>query len=76
MIRIIQIILLFSFFTQQIIPYGYADAVKHSLIPQLPAPQGIVTLSKPYQPLNIQGLTVNPKNPLAFNFIVDAGQTK
>lgn len=39
----------------------------------LPVPGSMVTLSSTYHPTIIRGLTINPENPLKFDFLVDSG---
>ncbi len=41
----------------------------------LPEPGTMVSLSSAYKPTLIKGLTLNPKNPFVFDFIIDAGNS-
>ena len=43
-------------------------------INQLPLPGTMVGVSKPFAPLALKGLIVNPQKPLEFQFIVDTGK--
>jgi hypothetical protein len=63
----------------------FAFVVSSTTIPQivyaapllgLPEPGNMVSLSAPFQPAIIKGLTVNKSNPFQFDFIVDVGQDK
>ena len=42
----------------------------------LPAPGQMIRLSKPFAPLGLQGLKVDPKDPMRFDFILRQGQNK
>jgi hypothetical protein len=42
----------------------------------LPVPGTMVSLSPKFDPILLKGLTVNPKDPFAFDFIVDPGQNR
>ncbi len=42
----------------------------------LPAPGSMVTVSPAYTPVIARGLKVHPENPLLFDFIIDAGDSK
>ncbi|MCR4336181.1 MAG: hypothetical protein NUV91_00020, partial [Candidatus Omnitrophica bacterium] len=41
----------------------------------LPQPGTKITLSAPYQPLVIKGVTINPEDPMTFDFIIDIGDS-
>ena len=68
--RLLCIWIVISFLTSFIIPPpgGYAQTVLN-----LPTPGTMVSLSSTYTPVLIKGLKINPKNPLAFDFIVETG---
>ncbi len=44
-------------------------------IPRLPAPGTMVNLTPPFVPALIKGVTIDPQNPLQFDFIIDIGDT-
>ncbi len=52
-------------------------AVAQSLptILNLPVPGAQVNLSPSFKPVLLKGMTINPENPLAFDFIVNAGDS-
>ncbi len=41
---------------------------------ELPAPGQLVTLSAPFKPVLLRGITVHPQNPYQFDFIFSAGE--
>lgn len=48
-------------------------AVQAQSVLNLPLPGSMVTLSQGYVPSMIKGLTIDPTNPLQFDFIIDSG---
>ena len=56
------------FLTTSIIPPSYAQAIGSLVDPVPVIPAG------GFIPTHIEGLTINPDNPLQFQFIVDYGQ--
>lgn len=60
-----------------VLPSGiaYAQLITNPMLP-LPAPGVMLKPSTGFTPLILQGVTVNPENPLELNFIVDTGDTK
>ncbi len=44
-------------------------------VSQLPAPGSMVGVSSSFDPIVLKGLIINPKKPLEFQFVVDAGGT-
>lgn len=42
----------------------------------LPAPGTMIGVSPAFEPAIIKGITINPDNPLMFDFLIDVGQTK
>ena len=69
--RIISSIIAFAFLFSFAIPPNYAQSTQSIL--NLPAPGTMVSASPGYTPCLIKGITVDLKNPLAFDFIVDTG---
>lgn len=48
----------------------------HATTLDLPAPGSMVSLSAQYVPVLVKGITIHPDNPLAFDFIIDTGDSK
>jgi|GEM_PF-1744198 len=64
--------LVFVFACGVIIPLDIAQA---QVVPMLPLPGTMVTQSPGYMPALIKGITIDPQNPLAFDFIIDTGDS-
>ncbi|MCC6758537.1 MAG: hypothetical protein IT395_02780 [Candidatus Omnitrophica bacterium] len=62
-----------SAFLFQLIFYP-ASAVRAELLPNLPAPGTMVSLTDRFEPLMLLGMALNAQNPLLFEFLVDRGQ--
>lgn len=60
---------LLMFLSGMILPPAYAQTM-----PDLPAPGTKVELSKKFTPCLLKGVTIDPINPLAFDFLIDKGQ--
>ncbi len=69
--RCISLVILITFVITSIIPPSYAQAIF-----ALPAVGEMVNLTPIFNPPIVAGLSIDPKNPLAFNFIVDTGDDK
>ncbi|MBF0385154.1 MAG: hypothetical protein HQL27_04715, partial [Candidatus Omnitrophica bacterium] len=50
------------------------NIVQAQTVLNLPVPGSMVGLSAAFQPIVIKGLTINPDNPLRFDFIIDQGE--
>ncbi|OGX60464.1 MAG: hypothetical protein A2306_09465 [Omnitrophica WOR_2 bacterium RIFOXYB2_FULL_38_16] len=62
-----------SFIFCSVIPGpGFAQSIA---MLNLPLPGAMVTISLPFVPVLLKGMTINPDDPLKFNFIVDSGNT-
>jgi len=69
--RRIASLMILGFFTISIvIPPQYAHAQS---VLNLPAPGTMITMSVPYSPAIVKGITIYPDNPLKFDFIIDPG---
>ncbi|MBF0521675.1 MAG: hypothetical protein HQL24_01315 [Candidatus Omnitrophica bacterium] len=73
MYRIFSAFIAFSFMLSSIIPASYGQIAPLQAI-NLPIPGQIVTQSSAYAPAIVKGITINPKNPLQFDFLVDSGE--
>ena len=67
--RIVSIFILIPFVTTYPIQ-SYAQVL------QLPAPGVVIPPSLAFEPAVIKGITINPQNPLQFDFLIDQGETK
>jgi|GEM_PF-2050092 len=68
--RSVSILTLFVFLLSSVLP-SYAQSVLN-----LPVPGTMVGPSLAFVPVLLKGMTIDPKNPLYFDFIVDSGNTK
>ena len=67
--------ILFTFlFTVLTPPNGYAQIMPQTVL-NLPVPGAMVPLSPGYNPAIIRGITIQPDNPLEFDFVIDKGDT-
>ncbi|MEI7999522.1 MAG: hypothetical protein WCH62_08470, partial [Candidatus Omnitrophota bacterium] len=53
------------------VPFARADEALN-----LPLPGAMMSLSDPYEPVLVKGLTVHKDNPFMFDFVVDVGNTQ
>ncbi len=72
--KILFIWIIVSFLTITLVPNGYVQTSSSALL-NLPAPGTMVKGGEHFQPVMIHGLTVNPEDPLAFDFIISTGDT-
>ena len=70
--RAVSVILTFVFSFGVVFPPYIAEA---QVLPMLPLPGVMVTPTPGYMPALIKGITVHPENPLAFDFIIDTGDS-
>ncbi|MEW5895222.1 MAG: hypothetical protein AB1650_05655, partial [Candidatus Omnitrophota bacterium] len=70
--RIISTFLLIIFTFGMILP---PDIARAQVIPMMPLPGSLVVQTPGYIPALIKGITVHPENPLAFDFIIDTGES-
>ena len=68
--RLFSTVVCIAFFVNSL---QYASAQDFS-VNQLPVPGSMVNVSKPFIPLSLKGLIVNPQKPLEFQFLVDTGK--
>ncbi|MDD3375574.1 MAG: NUDIX domain-containing protein [Candidatus Omnitrophica bacterium] len=66
----VSILIIFVFLLSSVLP-SYAQSVLN-----LPVPGTMVNLSPAFVPVLLKGMTIDSKNPLYFDFIVDSGNTK
>jgi len=71
--RIVSLILILIFSLGIVIP---PDIARAQVLPMLPLPGAMVTQSPGYVPALIKGITIDPQNPLAFDFIIDTGMNR
>ena len=67
--RILALLIVSVFTLSSIVTPSRADIFK------MPEPGERVSLSKPYQPTVIRGITIKPENSLSFDFIIDIGDS-
>lgn len=72
--KALSIFLILPFIVTSVVPprFGYAQLIPETIL-NLPVPGTMVSMSKPFIPAVIKGLTIHPENPLRFDFIVDRG---
>jgi|GEM_PF-6684645 len=70
--RIISAMLVLIFSFGIVIPPDIAQA---QVVPMLPLPGTMVATTPGYMPALIKGITIDPQNPLAFDFIIDTGDS-
>ena len=68
--RLCNLFVAVSFLTSMCVLPSNANAQS---VLNLPAPGMMVTMSSPYTPIIVSGITIYPENPLQFDFIIDAG---
>ncbi|MBF0385888.1 MAG: hypothetical protein HQL27_08465 [Candidatus Omnitrophica bacterium] len=68
-VKIASLAVLVSFIFTSVIPSVFAQTMV------LPTPGMPVSLSAPFLPVMLKGMTLYPDNPLRFDFIVDGGNT-
>jgi len=71
--RIVVHILLLTFGMSIVIP---AQLVQAQTVAFLPTPGIMLNLSSAFTPAMITGMTINPENPLEFDFIIDTGDNQ
>jgi hypothetical protein len=72
--RLITIITLLVFCVGQLFPLFPPQVLAQSIAPLLPPPGTMISITQPYAPVIIRGITIYPNNPLQFDFIIDAGE--
>jgi len=74
--RVIAISVLLTFSFSTIFPPAFLSSKAYAqTILDLPIPGTMLTLTTPFTPPVLRGLTIHPENPLKFDFIVDKGET-
>ena len=75
-VKVLNLLIIFFFSFSFIIPPtpSQAQALPQNML-NLPIPGHMVSMSPGYVPAHIKGITVDPQNPLQFDFIIDKGQT-
>lgn len=74
--RTIACVVLLTFFFTFVLSTSIVSAQTTSNLPSLPTPGEMVTLSPPFTPPLIKGITIKPDNPLRFDFIVYRGDSE
>mgnify|MGYP003394803298 FL=1 len=70
--RFTSALLILALSVTQIIPNAFAQSISPL---NLPVPGTMVTTSEAFVPVLLKGMTINPKDPFHFDFIVDSGNT-
>ena len=65
--KFVSCVVLLVFLAQSVMPVSYAQ------MQALPAPGGMIQTSPAYTPAMMVGMTIDPKNPLQFEFLIDTG---
>ena len=75
--RILNTFIAFTFILSMVVPprASYAQAVPQTVL-NLPIAGTMIAPSAGYVPLILKAVTVNPSNPMEFNFIVDTGHSR
>ncbi len=68
--RCVSLFVLFSFILSTILPSAYAQGLSSF---KLPNPGTMVSPSESFTPVLIRGMSLHPKDPLRFDFLVDSG---
>jgi len=75
--RAIALFVLLTFSFSEIFPTQFLSSkATAQTILDLPVPGTMVTMTTPFSPPILRGLTIHPENPLRFDFIVDRGETQ
>ncbi|HLD69444.1 MAG TPA: hypothetical protein VJA17_01650 [Candidatus Omnitrophota bacterium] len=75
--RRIALVVLLTFTSSEIFPPSFISSKAYAqTILDLPVPGTMVTMTVPFSPPILRGLTIHPENPLRFDFIVDRGETQ
>ena len=69
--RLFSFIITFMLVTGLVLPPAQAAMLSDIL----PAPGQVLALSAPYRPALLRGITINPDNPLLFDFLLQRGDT-
>jgi hypothetical protein len=74
--KVLTIVFILSFVVTSVVPprFGHAQLIPETVF-NLPVPGTMVSISRPFMPAVIKGLTIHPENPLRFDFIVDTGDS-
>lgn len=67
-------IMLVVFSTLSLLGVVSSDVLSQNIL-ALPMTGHLVSITNPYQPALLKGLTLNPENPFQFDFIVDRGES-
>ena len=70
--RLLSAFIAFTFSLTSILPPSYAQTIAAL---NLPAPGMMVTPTPAFVPVLLKGMTIDPENPLQFDFIVDTGNS-
>ena len=70
--RILSAFIAFTFSFTSVLPPAYAQSIGAL---NLPAPGTMVSVTPGFTPIHISGITINPDNPLQFDFIINTGDT-
>ncbi len=72
--RLLSAFIAFTFSWTSILPPGYAQVLPQTFL-NLPVPGAMVTPTPAFVPVLLKGITIDPGNPLQFDFIVDTGNS-
>ena len=73
--RILSCFIAVTFISNVVLPPGYAQMAPQTIL-NLPAPGTMVSLSAGFAPALVKGITINPDNPLQFEFFISKGDGK
>ena len=70
--RITSTLIIFCFTFTSVVHPGYAQSINFL---NLPIPGAMVQPTDAYVPVLLRGMTIDPQNPLSFDFIIDSGNS-
>ncbi len=73
--RILSCFIAVTFISNVVLPPAYAQVAAQTFL-NLPAPGTMVSLSAGFAPALVKGLTIDPANPLQFEFFISKGDSK
>lgn len=73
--RVLSAFIAFTFALNLVLPPGYAQMAPQNFL-NLPAPGTMLSVSAGFAPALVKGITINPDNPLQFEFFISKGDSK
>ncbi|MBP9853543.1 MAG: cyclic nucleotide-binding domain-containing protein [Candidatus Omnitrophica bacterium] len=71
--KFVSILILCAFTMNTIVPPSLAQSISSTILPPVGS---MLTMTPSFVPIQIKGLTIDPENPLHFEFIIDTGDSK